>query len=99
VIRVDAVRPYHQPRVVARVLDGETVIVDPEHNVVRLLNSVGSRIWELVDGTRTPSQVALVLADEYAVDTAHARRSVDAFIIELAAKQLLCMPEERENNG
>jgi len=85
-----AARPVmRHPRTASRVFNGEAVIVSPAENMVRMLNPVGSRIWELCDGTRTLDQIAAVLTNEFEVDAAHARQSVDVFVAELAAKDLV----------
>ena len=54
--------PMHHPQTAARVFSGEAVIITPAENKVRMLNTVGSRVWELADGTRTVDEIAGVLA-------------------------------------
>ena len=54
--------PTHHPQTAARVFSGEAVIITPAENTVRMLNTVGSRVWELADGTRTVDEIAGVLA-------------------------------------
>ncbi|MCZ7574613.1 MAG: PqqD family protein [Ardenticatenaceae bacterium] len=82
-------KPAHHPQTASRVFAGEAVIITPAENMVRLLNPVGSRIWELADGMGTPEQITLALADEFDVDLSAARRSVAAFLEELSGKELL----------
>jgi hypothetical protein len=79
----------HHPQTAARVFSGEAVIITPTENTVRMLNTVGSRVWELADGTRTVDEIAGVLAAEFDVDAAQARDSAAGFVDELAAKGLL----------
>ena len=81
--------PTHHPQTAARVFSGEAVIITPAENTVRMLNAVGSRVWELADGTRTVEEIAGVLTQEFDVDLAQARESATQFIDELAAKGLL----------
>lgn len=81
--------PTHHPRTAARVFSGEAVIITPAENMVRMLNEVGSRVWELADGTRTVEEIAQALTEEFAVDLAEARASATAFVDELAAKGLV----------
>ena len=81
-------KPLHHPRTASRVFSGEAVIVSPAENIVRMLNPVGSRIWELADGTRTLEQIAVVLTGEYDVALPDARRSVATFTEELAARSV-----------
>jgi hypothetical protein len=65
------------------------VIISPAENVVRMLNPVGSRIWELCDGSRTLDQIAAALTGEFEVDLAHARQSVADFAAGLLDRDLL----------
>ena len=45
---------------------GETVILlTPDSGEYFTLNEVGGRIWELADGSRSVSEIAGVLVDEY----------------------------------
>ena len=81
--------PTHHPQIAARVFSGEAVIITPAENKVRMLNTVGSRVWELADGTRTVDEIAGVLAAEFDVDAAQAQASAAGFVDELAAKGLL----------
>jgi hypothetical protein len=81
--------PTHDPQTAARVFSGEAVIITPAENTVRMLNTVGSRVWELADGTRTVDEIAGVLAAEFDVDPAQAQDSTAGFVDELAAKGLL----------
>ena len=62
-------RPVAHPDVAARIVAGEAVVLSPNQHMVRMLNEVGTRIWELADGTRTPADIAVQLTEEYAVLT------------------------------
>ncbi len=81
--------PIHHPRTASRVFSGEAVVITPAENMVRMLNPVGSRVWELADGTRTLDEIAAALTAEFAVDPAEARASVAAFVEELLGRGLL----------
>ncbi len=81
--------PAHHPRVAARVYSGEAVILSPAENMVRMLNPVGSRIWELVDGTRSVDEIATVLTAEFDVEYPQAQQNTGEFVEALVAKGLL----------
>jgi hypothetical protein len=85
----DSLRPAHSPATASRIFGGEAIIITPSENVVRMLNPVGSRIWELSDGERTVEDIAQAIHHEYAVGEEAARTSVSAFVDELAGKGLL----------
>lgn len=82
-------KPAHHPRTASRVFSGEAVIITPAENKVRMLNSVGSRIWELADGTRTVSAIVTELTTEFDVDPARAQRTTLELLDTLAAKDLI----------
>ncbi len=82
-------KPTHHPQIAARVFSDEAVLIDPGRNVVRMLNPVGSRIWELADGTRTLEQIAAALVQEFAVEPDQATESVETFVDDLVSKNLL----------
>lgn len=86
-----AARPQHMPGVVGRVTDGEAVLVHPSQGKVRVLNGVGTRIWELTDGARTVGDIADVISTEYQVDPAQAESDAMAFCIELVERGLLTL--------
>lgn len=81
--------PIHHPDTASRIYSGEAVIISPAENRVRMLNPVGSRIWELADGNRTVTEMAEVLTGEYDVSLEQALQSVDAFLAELETRDLI----------
>ena len=88
-IQAEEIVPLRDPQTASRLIDGEVVIVDPRSNIVRMLNSVGSRIWELADGTRRASEIAAILVEEFDVTPDVAGDSVKQFITELQEMGLL----------
>ena len=81
--------PRHSPRVAARIFSGEAVVITPIENMIRMFNPVGSRIWELIDGTRTVSDIAATLVAEYQVDPDKAIVEVEGFLNELSERGLI----------
>ncbi|MCX6032229.1 MAG: PqqD family protein [Chloroflexi bacterium] len=81
--------PAHAPGVVSRLIDGEAVIVHPRQGVVRVLNGVGSRLWELADGRRSAAELAEAITREYEVDGARASAETLAFLTDLAERDLV----------
>lgn len=82
-------RPCQAQSVVSRLLDGEAVLVHPAQGKVRVLNSVGARIWELADGQRTVGEIARLVAQEYAVELPQAESDALAFCRDLSGRGLL----------
>jgi hypothetical protein len=59
--------PRRREGVAAQFADGEAVLLDIESGEYFSLNSVGSRIWELCDGTRSTAEIVSVICDEFDV--------------------------------
>jgi len=83
--------------VVARVVAGETLIVPVRAKVGDLasiysFNGTGSLIWKLLDAPRTVTELALAVAEEYAVDPSQAERDVTDFVGEMKAVGLVEVP-------
>ncbi len=77
-----------------RVVLGETVLVPVRANVADLeaiyvLNEIGTRVWQLLDGQRTVEEIVDIIAREYAVDRARIARDVDTFLNELQSLRLV----------
>lgn len=77
------------PATAWRVIQGEAVVLALDSKVLRGLNSVGSRVWELIDGRRSTEEIAARLAEEFDVDLGRAREEIDAFVRDLLSKGLL----------
>lgn len=81
-----------QKDVAWRMIDGEAVIITPADSTMHTLNDVGTRIWELITGTRTLSEVAGVLCAEFEVDQERAEKDTLWFAECLAKKGLIEYP-------
>jgi hypothetical protein len=62
-----AVFPKRRAGVAAQIADGEAVLLDIESGQYFALNAVGSRIWELCDGTTSIAGIVSVICDEFDV--------------------------------
>jgi len=79
---------------VTREIGGETLIVPVTGHVMDLesiyvLNTVGSRIWELLRSPSTPVQIAGVVAGEFAVTAEEAALDTADFLDSLSARGLI----------
>jgi hypothetical protein len=81
--------PAHAQGVLSRTVDGEMVLVHPAQGKVRVLNRVGTRLWELADGRRSVEEVARIVADEYGVEPDRARADALAFFADLDDRGVL----------
>ncbi len=75
------------PNAAYRVYDGQATVVMPERAEVKVVNEVGSLVWEKIDGRRTVGQVVesaleSILKD-FEVNPDEARRDILAFLGDL----------------
>jgi hypothetical protein len=71
------------PKTAWRIIEGEAVILSMDTKVLRGLNPVGSRIWELIDGQRSLEEITGTIVLDFDVTPADAAQDVRAFIQEL----------------
>ena len=67
------------PQIIAQTAAGATVLLSVDRGQYYSLEDVGTRAWELCDGSRTVGEMAALLAAEYAV----AEHTVSADLVEL----------------
>lgn len=72
-----------------RVIEGEAVILSLDTKILRGLNAVGSRVWELIDGRRSVDEIVDVIAREFATERTRAAPDVDAFVQALLDRSLV----------
>lgn len=84
-------RPLRNPRTTSRAFDDEAVVIDPTTNIARMLNGVGTRIWELADGDHTIADIATILETEYAVSASEALLNVIHFVEALVQRELVVL--------
>jgi hypothetical protein len=71
-------------RTACRVIDGKAVVITIDRNQVHVLNSVGTRVWELCDGRPIDAIIDAIVA-EFEVDGERARLDVCGFAAQLVA--------------
>ena len=77
------------PKTAWRIIEGEAVILSMDTKILRGLNPVGSRIWDLIDGQRSLEQIAGVIVHEFDVAPEQAAQDVEAFIRDLLDRGLV----------
>lgn len=86
--------PTPHPQVAARIADDEAIVVLADSGEVTVLNAIGTRIWELADGTRTGQQIVEAVLAEYDVSRERAQQEVEAFLQQLVDAQALVLQEQ-----
>ncbi|MFQ5398404.1 MAG: PqqD family protein [Anaerolineae bacterium] len=77
------------PGLIWRQLDENTVIVSPEEGKVRVLNGVGSTIWQLLVEKRSKADIEAHLAAHYDVSPEKASEDLQAFLADLGRRGLI----------
>ena len=81
--------PKRREGVAAQVADGEAVLLDIESGEYFSLNPVGSRIWELCDGTRSTAEIVSVICGEFDVAEDVATADAHEILDELQNEKLV----------
>jgi DNA-binding ferritin-like protein (Dps family) len=72
-----------------RVFEDGAVVVSPTESVMHSLNAVGTRVWELADGTLTIGEILDEIVEEFEVDPAQAESDVMEFCQALCDKGMI----------
>lgn len=82
-------RPVRNDANAIREIDGVAFVLEPDTGELHSFNSVGCRIWELVDGARTVESIVVVISEEYEVDHRTALEDVIEFLGQLREKGIV----------
>lgn len=77
------------PDAASRVYGEDAMIVLPGASSITILNPTGSRVWDLIDGKKTMSEIARIIEREYEVSFEQALDDVREFTSELEAKGMV----------
>lgn len=89
--------PKPHPQTAGRVIDREAVLMLSDSSEVNVLNFVGSRIFELSDGTHTIAEIAETIASEYEVSLEIAQEDVITFIKQMEKRLVIVLNNRKEN--
>ena len=81
--------PVKHPDAAARIYDEEAFIVLPHKGQYKILNGVGTRVWALIDGSRSAGDIATLIADEYETTFESALTDVGDFLKDLESNGML----------
>jgi len=81
--------PRRHPTAGFRIFDGEATIVLPDGSYIKVLNEVGSRVWELINGQRSLEEVVDVICEEFEIGRTEADRDVREFLAALEEHRML----------
>lgn len=86
---LDEPLPELNPKIAARVVNGEALILTPHNAVLHTLNPVATRIWELMREQRTVQGLVTAIVDEYDVAPATAEADIRELLADLKERQIL----------
>jgi hypothetical protein len=93
-IRLDLIYA-HSNDVVAREIDGALIIVpltsgvgDMEDDLFSM-NETGTKIWKMIDGKKTVTEMVAALSGEYEADPGEIERDVTGIIKELLKRRMI----------
>jgi hypothetical protein len=78
--------PRKSERIASRAVDGKAVLVVLDARKLHTLNHVGTRVFELCDGSRDVAAIARQIAAEFEVDAARAEHDALTFLQQLIAE-------------
>ncbi len=81
--------PVKSDKVASRIIDGEAVIVMLERQETIVLNNVGSRIWEIIDGQKNLNELASTLTSEFYTTYQQALQDLVEFIEDIATRGMV----------
>ena len=76
-------------RVIAQSTAGTTVLLSMDGGKYYSLDEVGSRVWELSDGSRTVAEIVALLGGEYEIQLETLERDVLELLTDLANENLV----------
>ena len=91
--------PKKHPSSASRTVDGQAVIAISDPALVHILNDVGTRVWNLIDGRRSFEEIValvhgqLVDSDEYEKLPADLSSDIEEFLEDIARRGMITMGE------
>ena len=85
--------PVRNPDIIGKLADDEAVLVFPQKGQVKVINEVGSVIWELIDGKRNIAQIVEEVVSQFDVDPLSAEADVLSFISELHKREVIFLSD------
>jgi hypothetical protein len=72
-----------------KIIDGEALVVLPHTGEYKILNGVGSLVWQLLDGSRDLESIISRVCEEFSIPADQARNDVEDFLRVLEQNQML----------
>ena len=87
--KLDGLRLKRRMGVQSRLVEGEMVVLDREHDLIHQLNKTATFIWEHCDGQQSAADIANAVCENIDVDEATAIREVIQTLERLQSLRLI----------
>jgi methyltransferase-like protein len=74
--KLDGSRLKRRTDVQSRLVEGELVVLDREHDLIHQFNKTATFIWQHCDGQRSPAEIANAVCENFEVDEPTAIKEV-----------------------
>lgn len=88
--------PKPHPQTAGRVIDKEAVLMLSDASEVNVLNRVGSRVFELADGTHTIAEIRDSIVSEFDVSAEVAQEDIITFLKQMEKRQVFILSDKKE---
>ena len=88
--------PKPHPQTAGRVIDDEAVLMLADDSEINVLNSVGSRIYELADGNHSVQQIVDTLVAEFEANADEVAKDTTEFLQDLVNKNVMVFLNQNE---
>ncbi len=85
----DDAQPRIAPDLIWRLLDDNAVVVSPRVGEVRVLNGIGTVIWQQLIEQHSQEEIVSHLVDTYSVDRLQAEKDLHQFLEDLTERGVL----------
>ena len=87
--KLDGLRLKRRMGVQSRLVEGEMVVLDREHDLIHQLNKTATFIWEHCEGQQSAAEIANAVCENFEVDEATAIREVIQTLERLQSLRLI----------
>jgi hypothetical protein len=81
--------PEMNPKIAARIVNGEALILTPHDSVLHTLNPVATRIWELMRVSDSVQAVVAAICEEFDVAKETAEADLHELLADLRERKIL----------
>lgn len=81
--------PRIAPGLLWRLLDDDAVVVSPQEGQVRVLNGVGTVVWQLLSEEKGIDEIASHLVSQYGISVEQAQDELEKFMNELSQRKMV----------